>query len=175
MLARRRQGNWKRRPRQGALVILGVCLLGMLSLPLARAQNSGAVSEQVELVYDDGVPDLSLTFLENAGTVFAVRFTPPAGTVQLLEVRYFVPDTSKGACFNLEVTGLADEEPGETLLGPVHVRAGALGWNGVQLGDSNLYLEGDFFVLLNYDGEARLTLGAEDRPPLSGRTYDTDC
>ncbi len=174
ILAQRRQGKRKRGPGKGLVFVLGACLVGLLPGAFTWAQGDG-VPEQVELVYDDGIPNLKLTFLENAGTVFAVRFTPPSGTVQLLEVRYFVPDTSKGATFDLSVTGVASGEPGETLLGPLHLRAQTLGWNGIQLGDRALLLEGDFFVLLQYDGEAKLTIGAEDRPPLSGRTYDTDC
>ena len=167
----RRPISWRdllRRAAQGVLLVL-------ILVPGVSGQNGGLAPGQVVLAYDDGIPTLTLRFLENAGTVFAVRFTPPEGQVQLTEVRYFVPDTSEGATFTLRVTSESSGEPGATLLGPLSLRARQTGWNAVSLSEHELMLQGDFFVLLEYDGSSRLALGAENRAPLSNRTYDTDC
>jgi hypothetical protein len=134
--------------------------------------QSGAAQDEIELAYDDGNPNLELQFTID-GAYFVTRFTPPAGDYRVLEVRYFVADTSGGSTFNLTLWRDVSNEPGIVIYGPVNLMAVRLGWNNIDLSQYLVDVTGDFYVGLSYDGRSKLTIGAENRSP-AGRAYDTD-
>jgi len=153
--------------------ILLVIFLGIFLSNNVLAQES----EPIELYYDDGNPNIELTFGVNASSYLVTRFTPPEGKVQILTAVYFLADTANGVNFIFRILPDAFGEPwdGNELYGPVPITKGNIGWNELDLSDFNITVEGDFYLMLQYDGYSNLTFGAENRDPLSGRTYDTDC
>ena len=153
-----------------SLILVTIFIVFILLLNVAAQE-----SDSVLLKYDDGDPNLQLTFGGNYGTYFVTRFTPPSFPATLTKAQFYIPDTSKGASFNFSVRPDAFNEPGDPLFGPVPMRAKKIGWNEIDLSTYNLRVKGDFYLELAYDLVSKLTLGAENREPLSGRTYDTDC
>jgi len=134
-------------------------------------------SDTVELFYDDGDPNLELTFGENSSSYLVTRFTPPEGTAKILTAKYFLADTANGVNFIFRILPDAFGEPwdGNELYGPDPITKGDIGWNEIDLTDMNIEVDGDFYLMIQYNGQSKLTFGAENREPLSGRTYDTDC
>jgi hypothetical protein len=134
----------------------------------------------VELGYDDGFePNLKLTFLFNGGYRFVTRFTPPITPAQLIRIRYFLADTAKGSSFYLHILednfNAPKHEPSGDMIDSVRVSGGRLGWNEYDLRNRNIIVEGDFYIGLYYDLQSKLSIGAENREPVSNRVYDSDC
>lgn len=127
-----------------------------------------------ELAYDDGNPNLTLQFNVSAGNVFATKFTPPIIPSQVLSVIYYVPELTGSDYFILEIYDEGDQEPGRLIYGPYELNAQQVGWNEIDLESQRIIVNSDFYVVLKDNGHSLLKIGAEDRDPLSGRTYNTD-
>jgi hypothetical protein len=159
------------------LPLLGIVLFLTSAVHSPLRSQGGST---VELGYDDGFePNLKLTFLVNGGYRYVVRFTPPSVPAQLVRVRYFLADTSKGTSFVLHVMddnyNAPKHEPANDLTDSVNVFRGTLGWNEVDLQKRNIVVRGDFYAGIYYDLKSKITIGAENRKPVSGRAYDSDC
>lgn len=142
----------------------------LLASAVARSQEGYR-----ELSYDDGEPNLQYNYLTN-GPYHAVRFTPPSTPAQVVKIRYYVADTTRGSRFALWIHKALKSEPGDSLFGPVPLRANRYGWEEYDMTAADVMVTGDFFVLLQQDGgHPTIRLAVEDRPPLRGHTWDTDC
>jgi len=145
-----------------------------------RIPLAGQALDTAELGYEDGLaPNVQLTFLLNGGYRFVVRFTPPATPSQLVRIRYYLADTTKGTGFYLHILddnyNAPKHEPAADLIDSIRVSGGRLGWNDYDLADRRIFVERDFYVGFYYDLKSKLTLGAENREPVSKRAYDSDC
>ena len=131
--------------------------------------------QEIELYYDDGQSTRPLKFLWNASTYFTTRFTPPTFPVEVVEVKYYLADTTGDNSFDLMFYAETGENlPGTIIRDKSPISGGRLGWNSIDLRDNPLIVDNDFYVCLVYNG-TQITLGAEDTPPLAHRTFDTDC
>jgi len=128
-----------------------------------------------ELSYDDGVPNMHYSYLTN-GPYHAVRFTPLSTPAQVVRIRYYIADTTRGSRFSLWIYKALKSEPGVPLFGPVALRASGYGWEEHEMTAADVWVTDDFYVLLQQAGDhPTIRLAVEDRPPLSGHTWDTDC
>jgi|GEM_PF-2241556 len=152
-----------------SILIFLLMLLSSNSLPQTGEENI------IELVYDDGEPNLKLAFIENAGLHFVTRFSPPATPARLLKAKYFLADTSYGTSARFEVMEDSNNEPAIHVFGPVAISGGKLGWNELDFSFPLLFVNRDFYLMFSYDNQSKFTIGAENHPPLSYRTYDCDC
>lgn len=150
----------------------------VMFLLLFFSQSFGQNSSVDSLLqYDDGLEPITPLTMTVHTINFITRFTPPSVPAQVVKVRYYVPDTTGGSGFILRIMQYvgASVEPGIVLYGPVNIPSSRPGWNELDLSEKNIFTENDFNVWMQYDGKSKLTLGAENREPLSMRTYDTDC
>jgi len=128
-----------------------------------------------ELYYDDGEPNLQYTYLAN-GPYHAIRFTPWSTPAQVVRIRYYIADTTRGSRFSLWIYKALKSEPGVPLFGPVPLRANRYGWEEHDLTAADVWVTDDFYVLLQQEGDhPTIRLAVEDRPPFGGHTWDTDC
>lgn len=151
--------------------------------------TTGAGAEATELSYDDGDYDLWL-YWEEEGEGSGVRFTPPYVPARLLSARFYVADVTFGRKFYVRVFEDDGEgNPGRELTEPIKVEAPGVGWFDVDLEDRDIVVDGDFHVMFQIYvvvdtlslgpgflvTEKRLSsphFGAEDHPPISGRSWD---
>ncbi|RKY62844.1 MAG: hypothetical protein DRP99_05150 [Candidatus Latescibacterota bacterium] len=151
--------------------------------------TTGAGAEATELAYDDGNYDLWL-YWEEEGEGSGVRFTPPYVPARLLSARFYVADVTFGRTFWVRVFEDDGEGyPGRELTEPIKVEAPGVGWFHINLEDKDIVVDGDFHVMFQIYvvvdtlkagpgflvTEKRLSspyFGAEDHPPISGRSWD---
>lgn len=145
-------------------------ILCLLAVSKAGAQSTPPV---VELAYDDGSPVAGLDLAD--ASLFAMRFSPPSSPARLLEVKYYLTDTTYGTGFYLFVHDDNDGEPANVLYGPLHVEGGHVGWNSVDLREDSIIVERDFHVAIGLDGQSIVQIGAENIPPITGRANLGDC
>ena len=149
---------------------LQLLFLLVISATLLFGQTDG---EEI-IAYDDGLPNLTLTFLED-GTFFITRFTPSTLPSVLTKLIFYVPDTSKGATFLFSIYTDVGGEPGTAILSSMPMSALTLGWNEIDITEFDIQVNGDFYFQLGYDLTSKFSIGAEDKEPISRRTWDTDC
>lgn len=134
--------------------------------------NTGV--QTVELTYDDGNPSTGV-YETDANWELAVKFTPPAGTVNITKCQVYISGenspTGNGSftlkMYNAGGNGL----PFQNLINPYSYTPSAIGWHAFNV--SGLTLSGDFFVSVKYDGTNRPMIAA-DLPPGNGRAYESD-
>lgn len=143
---------------------------GNLTLPV-RIRVSNVASN--ELVYDDGTPTASYNW-PKAGQGSAVRFTPPSKLTKVTQAKIFINDVTTGNQFNLRVLADANGAPGNTVYGPVPVTVANTGWTTFDLNGANISVNGDFYVMIEYNGTSRPYFGSEATPPLAKRSWDFD-
>lgn len=145
-------------------------LLLTICLPLFGQNNDEEI-----LAYDDGNPNMTLTFTENGGTFYITRFSSSVLPAILTKLVFYVPDTSKGKTFFFTVYPDVAGEPGTPVLTSVPMAASKIGWNVIDISEYDIQVVGDFYFQLGYDFTSKLSISAENREPLSQRTWDTDC
>ncbi len=146
-------------------------LLFFVSLGTLFAQEG----QKTILAYDDGNPNLTLTFLDNGGTFYITRFTPDDTPCQLTKLVFYTPDTSLGATFFFTIYQGGHNEPGSPILSSIPMSAYTIGWNEIDISEFNIIVDRDFYFQLSYDFSSRFSIGAENKEPISLRTWDTDC
>jgi hypothetical protein len=135
----------------------------------------GQSGEEEILAYDDGNPSLTLTFLGNGGTFYITRFSPPVLPSVLTKLVFYVPDTTEGKTFFFTIYPDVAGEPGTPVLASVPMAASTIGWNEIDISEYDIHVKGDFYFQLGYDLTSKFSIGAENREPISRRTWDTDC
>jgi hypothetical protein len=131
--------------------------------------------QETILAYDDGNPNLTLTFLDNGGTFYITRFTPEETPCLLTKLVFYTPDTSLGTTFFFTIYQGGYSEPGSAILSSVPLAAYTIGWNEIDISEFEIQVNRDFYYQLGYDTSSRFSIGAENRTPISNRTWDTDC
>jgi hypothetical protein len=131
-------------------------------------------SIDVELFYDDGLPNLQINFQNTTGNRIATRFTPTIFPAKIVSARFFIADTSEGSKVLFSVMSNAGEGPSGNLSGPTLVTINNIGWNEIDLSSINLVVDDDFYFTFWIFGSSQPQFGAENREPLSLRTYDAD-
>lgn len=134
--------------------------------------NTGV--QTVELTYDDGNPSTAV-YETDANWELAVKFTPPAGTVNITKCQVYISGenspTGNGSftlkMYNAGGNGL----PSQYLINPYSYTPSVVGWQVFNI--NGLSISSDFFVSVKYDGTNRPMLGA-DLPPGNGRAYESD-
>jgi hypothetical protein len=132
-------------------------------------------AQDFDLFYDDGTPTVQLKFLWNASTFFTTRFTPPSVPAKVVKVKYYIAAPQGNNEFDLMIFSETGQDmPSTVLLDRTPISGGTTGWNTIDISEYEIMVNGDFYIALVYNGTP-IVLGAETTPPLSGRTYDTDC
>ncbi len=126
-----------------------------------------------ELAYDNGMPTAGY-YWSHAGEGSAVRFTPPSTPAQLKQAKIFIKSIADGNQFNLRVLADANGAPGNTIYGPLPVTVPDTGWVAYDLSAANISVNGDFYIMIEYNGSSEPTFGSEDTPPLEKRSWDFD-
>jgi hypothetical protein len=158
------------------ILLIFIFILFYLSVSEAK-NNSGYVpkdSIDVELFYDDGLPNLQINFQYTTGNRIAIRFTPTIFPAKIVSASFFVADTSQGSKVLFSVMSNAGEGPSSNLSGQTLVTIKNLGWNEIDLSSKNLVVDDDFYFAFWIFGNSQPQFGAENREPLSLRTYDAD-
>ncbi len=125
-----------------------------------------------ELAYDNGV-STSGYYWPRAGQGSAVRFTPSSRT-KLKQAKIFIRNIADGNQFNLRVLAGANGAPGNTIYGPIPVTVPDTGWVKHDLSAANISVNGDFYIMIEYNGTSEPTFGSEKAPPLEKRSWDFD-
>jgi hypothetical protein len=125
------------------------------------------------LKYDSGEPDKSWTFNLD-GWFFTTRFTP-IEPVKLAKARFYIADTINGATFNFSIYRAGENEPGGAFLFREPMRVQSIGWNEIDLLDYNFRTDEDFYLSIEYDYQAELSMGVDSSDPIDGRSFDSDC
>jgi len=154
-----------------------ILLLFVLLCGFVRNGIPGNNDDLFEIYYDDGNPNLTLQFMENSGIFFVTRFTPPSVPVQLIKLKYYMANTTGGKTADFSILPDVYGEPydGKELFGPISISGARIGWNEYDLSDQNIFVSDDFYYVLRYDNVSKFSIGAENREPFSGRTWDSDC
>ncbi len=129
-----------------------------------------AQNEEKELFYDDGSHSLLISARIFDHSLISVRFTPPAASVQICEVKYFIADTSHGKKFSFAIATSKFDEPSENIFGPIVLSVRNLGWNSLDLRSQKIFVRGDFFFVLQLT-DSSPAFGGEENPPYGRRTY----
>ena len=146
--------------------------------------TTGAAGEITELAYDDGDYNLYL-YWNFDGEGSGVRFTPLYLPARLVSANFYLTGTTFGNAFLVRVfkddgTGL----PGKELMQPMKVEAPGVGWFNVDLQQKDIEVDGDFHIMFQVLSDtvstgsmimlrlSRPYFGAEDHPPISGRSWD---
>ncbi len=145
---------------------------GNRTLPV-RIKVSSNTTMVAELAYDDGTPKRAYNWPQ-AGQGSAVRFTPPSASAKLRQAKIFFTDIAAGNQVNLRVLADANGKPGSAMHGPVAVTVAATGWNTIDLSAANISINGDFYVMIEYNGASKPFFGSEDTQPLAKRSWDFD-
>lgn len=145
---------------------------GNRALPV-RINVTNVSSSTVELIHDNGVPSQNY-YWNNAGQGSAVRFTPPGLPAKVKEAKFYIGSIQEGNNVKLRVLADDNGKPGNTIFGPVALTLPATGWIKYDLTSANLTVNGDFYVMLEYDGTNKPHFSAESAPPLEQRSWDFD-
>jgi PKD repeat protein len=143
---------------------------GNRTLPV-HIHVSSVSTSTVELIYDSGVSTIEYHWL-GAGEGSAVRFTPPGLPAKVKEAKIFIGSIQNGNKHKLRVLADANGRPGNTILGPIEFSLSTTGWVRYDLSAANLTVNGDFYVMIEYDGTNRPSFGAESTAPLEKRSWD---
>jgi hypothetical protein len=154
-------------------LLLMTCFFLKLEAQQAVKDIQGG-SMDVELIYDNNTPNLQINFKNTTANHIATRFTPPHFPASILKAKFYVADTSEGAFFQFSVLDNSGDRPSADIYGPEIIHINQIGWNEIDLSDQNLVLEDDFYFALWLHESFQPKFGAENRPPLSMRTYDAD-
>ena len=137
------------------------------------------VSERqpVELAYDTEPYDWRL-YWEREGQGSGVRFTPPYTPANLSAAYFYLLCIDYGGRFLVRV--LADDGNGspdfnaDLLEPPLVAAAGHTGWFGVDLEPYDVQMSGEFHVMFQYEASSWPSFGAENLPPIQGRSWDLE-
>lgn len=154
------------------LILISFFLSAVFFSVQAAEKNDGS---DVELVYDNGQPTLSIGFDQTTGDVLVTRFTPPQFPAKILRARYFLSDTTGGSAFSFSILDNVGDYPSIEIYGPVTLRGKEMGWNEIDLSGENITVTDDFYFVFGKTGNSLPKFGAEDLDPFANRTYDTDC
>ena len=148
--------------------LLAVAVLAVV-LALSSAQNAFAA---VELYYDDGDWDASIGAIQ-AGSLAAVRFSPPPGWSMLLTARYYIDLTSPLNTFRVHIYG-SDLGTEVCCTPPLDVTPSGTGWFDVDLYDYHIMVDGgtDFHIGLEWLVPLVPYIGADIDSAPSLRSYD---
>lgn len=138
---------------------------GLFSAPLTAG---GVVST---LQYDDGTPSSGYVW-NQSGNGSANRLTPPSGGVQVLNIQiYFTGVNSGTATYKPIILGDNSGSPGSYLATFGFTTASSVpGWDTYDITGSNIYVNGDFYVGLLYDGTNTPSFGYD--PANNNRAWD---
>ena len=117
----------------------------------------------VELAYDDGTSESSQSYTQGNG--FAVRFTTPDSSAELVTARYYLIAPVAPIEVHVWDTGHND------LITPFTATPGGDGWFDVDLSGYSLTVNGDFYVGFLYTVDTDPTLGV-DTSSSDGRSYE---
>ena len=128
---------------------------------------TAAVQDEVELAHDDGTAETARG-VSVSGAGYAVRFTPPAGGVELLRARIYIEGFWGGpAPIEIHVWDLEYKD----LIAPVRVTPTTDGWLDVDLSGHSLSLITDFFIgYLQTQADAYPWIGFDTTSP-GDRSY----
>jgi PKD repeat protein len=143
---------------------------GNRTIPVS-VRVSNDVVNVAELSYDNGEPTTAY-FWPEAGQGSAVRFTPPSKPAKVSQAKIFITDLTNGNQFNLRVLADMNGAPGSTIYGPAPVTVAETGWVTFDLSGANIIANGDFYVMIEYDGTSTPNFGSETTPPISKRSWD---
>ncbi|HID11764.1 MAG TPA: hypothetical protein EYP17_10770, partial [Candidatus Latescibacteria bacterium] len=145
---------------------------------------AGEREEVAYLAYDQGEFNYHL-YWTYEGEGSGVRFTSPYEPARLIFAEFYLTDLSQGRRFLVRVFEDNGEGlPGQELTDPIRVEATHTGWFGLNLETRAIEVRGDFHIMfemislaLEETSSKILFLprfGAEDFPPLSGRSWDLE-
>lgn len=135
---------------------------------------TGSTSGQLyDLTYDDGNPTGGV-YEADANWELAVKFTPPSGTVNITKCAVYIAgeDNINGnGGFTLKMYDSFNGFPNNNLINPYSYIPSEIGWQVFTI--SNLSVNGEFFVSIQYDGFNRPYIGAAN-PPGNQRAYESN-
>jgi hypothetical protein len=120
---------------------------------------------EVELAYDDGTMDTTDSW--ETGKGFAVCFSPPGGSAQVLTVRYYLQEPHPIEVHVWDATTHADLLSSQA--SPIPTQDG---WSEVDLSHLNLTVTADFCVGFLHIADYQPTLGVDTSS--SGHSYEVD-
>jgi hypothetical protein len=145
-----------------------ILMLNTAGLYYSYAQDADSL---IQYVYDDGVPEGGY-FWNNTGSASAVRITPVQGRFLLVGMSiYFTGISSGDAVYKPIVLNSEGGVPDSGLIDADFKTAAVLpGWDSTDLTPYNIFVDGEFFVGLEYDGINNPMYGY-DRTD-NGRSWD---
>ncbi|MFB0515190.1 MAG: hypothetical protein ACETWG_01125 [Candidatus Neomarinimicrobiota bacterium] len=123
----------------------------------------------VELAYDDGEPTSGYSWsTDGAGSANILTASSPS---RLLTARYYLTNIAEGGRFTSVIIGY-DNEENLVILGSKVVEATETGWLDVLYYSDEIVVEGNFFVMILYDGIDKPYFGYD--PVDNDRAWDYD-
>ncbi len=137
------------------------------------AAISGGGTQSADLIYDDGTPT-SGYYWPGSGQGSANRMTPTLSNAMLTKMEIYILGVNAGsATYKPIVLGNNGGSPGNDLATLNFKTAASYpGWDPTDLTNSNISVNGDFFVGLIYDGTNQPLFGYD--PDDNGRAWDFD-
>lgn len=138
--------------------------LGMRSTP-----KGVRTARLAEILDDDGDP-VSGFYWSTSGQGSA-SILAAAQRVRIITARYYITDISEGGTFTSGIIG--DDGTGSiALLGSKEITATSTGWVDVLYGSDNIEVNGDFYVMIMYDGINKPSFGYDLED--NARAWDWD-
>ncbi len=138
-----------------------IFLLIMMQLK-AHAQ---LLPNEIELYHDDNVVNDAIVLVR-----YATRFSPPAGTVQIMKIKYYFTSIDSGSSFKFTIYNDNQGTPQSEILLPITISGGQVGWNEFDLRDLNIFVDGDFYFYLTYHLQSFPSLGIDTQLPIQKQT-----
>jgi hypothetical protein len=125
----------------------------------------------IHLFYDDGIPEGGY-YWNSAGQGSANRITPPVNYARLIDMSiYFTGIIYGDPVYKPIVLNMVDETPGEDYVSLLFKTVEVIpGWDITDLSGFNIFVDGDFFVGLVYDGDNAAGYGYDTED--NGRAWD---
>ena len=123
-------------------------------------------AQETEIFYDDGKKWDWCFWWNNVGGMMAVRFTPTFTPFQILEAKYYIaqrPSSFKVRIFDPERTSVFAKSASAT----------STGWLAVDVSESEIIMETEFYVAIEYVTPSKPRLGADVDDP-DGRSWWID-
>ena len=120
---------------------------------------------ETELAYDDGTLDSTVSW--ETGRGYAVCFSPPGGSADIVRARYYLQDPRP-----IEVHVWSGDTH-DDLLAPFQADPTQEGWNDVDLSAYSLTVSADFCVGFLHLEDYRPTLGVDTTAP-DNQSYEVD-
>jgi hypothetical protein len=134
-------------------IISLISIILLLSTADSYYSYAQSTDSLIQYVYDDGLPEGGY-FWNNTGSASAVRITPVSGRSLLVGMSIYFTGVSSGeAVYKPIILNSAEGIPGGELIDAGFKTAAVLpGWDSTDLTTYNIFVEGEFFAGLEYDG-----------------------